>query len=52
MESPFLNLNFFELQISDPSKFQATHFTFGTIGGEERWEILITVMVSFQEVEN
>jgi hypothetical protein len=33
----------------DPSKFQAMHFTFGINGGEERWEMLVTVTVAPEE---
>jgi hypothetical protein len=36
----------------DPSKFQAMHFTFGMDGKEERWEILTTVTIPLQLLEN
>jgi hypothetical protein len=57
MVSPFSNLNSFKSSslhtIFDPSKFQAMHFTFGINGGEERWEILISVTVALlKPVEN
>jgi hypothetical protein len=54
MTSPFSNLNLFKfvsypLTKSDPSKFQAMHFTFGTSGEIERHEILITVTIAKEE---